>query len=72
MKVQSNLAASETFFVEEQTRQSLVSFTYYLVILNDYVLLKCSIFYSPFQFFSDFTREIITSTGSGSITRPDE
>ena len=25
MKVQSNLAASEKFFVEEQTRQSLVS-----------------------------------------------
>lgn len=26
MKIQSNLAASEKFFVEEQTRQSMVSY----------------------------------------------
>jgi hypothetical protein len=32
MKVQSNLAASEKFFVEEQTRQSMVSFTIAIII----------------------------------------
>lgn len=34
MKVQSNLAASEKFFVDEQTRQSMVSLLYWLTLLT--------------------------------------
>ena len=73
MKVQSNLAASEKFFVEEQTRQSMVSFTIAIIIYASIGIVLWCAGVKYFWFATPgFTREIITSPGLGSITGSDE